>query len=317
MYKIFLMKKEEISQVMNIWHNQYEKYCSRDLFPNFWDGGREKIESFLSQQIERGNAIVAKKDEEIVGFIAWIYADFHNEKSAFCPIVGHAAVEENKEQVYRALYNYASQKWVKNNAFNHLWMIFYDDAVLKNILYDIGFGSYVKDVFQKTSKANLQVNCSYRVLKAVPEDVDLLFPLVEESRLYFINTPIFLKRDVYTKEMFKSFVEQNIVFVAWDKTLPIGFISLIKNKRYNIETLAVNGDGLIAGPGAYVKEEYRGKGIGKRLLQEVFEYSNNTSIPYLHISYETANPLANRFWPKYFVPVILSVRRSVNKDANT
>lgn len=29
-----------------------------------------------------------KKDDVIIGYIAWMYFDFHNEKSAFCPIVG-------------------------------------------------------------------------------------------------------------------------------------------------------------------------------------------------------------------------------------
>lgn len=317
MYQIAQMKKEEISQAMHIWHNQYKKHCSQDVFPDFWDGGRKEIESYLLMQMEKGNAIVAKKDEAIAGFMAWMYIDFHGEKSAFCPTVSHAAIEEDKEQVYRAIYNYASQKWLENNMFNHLWMIFKNDDVLKNILYDIGFGSHVVDACQKTSGFTLQIDCPYRISKAIPEDADLLFSLVEESRHYYLDAPIFLKRDVYTKESLLNTIKNNNVFIAWDNSTPIGIISLVLSKRYNIETLAGIGSGLIEDLGAFIKPEYRGKGIGTRLLKEVFDHCKNASIPYVHLSYETANHYANRFWRKYFKPVILSVRRTVNKNANS
>jgi len=311
------MKKEEISPAIQIWHNQYKKYCSRDIFPDFWDGGRKEIESYLLIQLEKGNAIVAKKDEAIAGFMAWMYIDFHGEKSAFCPTVSHAAIEGDKEQVYRVIYNYASQKWVENNTFNHLWMFFENDRTLKNILYDIGFGSHVVDACQKTSEFTLQIDCPYRVSKATPEDADLLFSLVEESRRYYLDAPIFLKRNVYTKESLLSIIKRSDVFIAWDNSVPVGMINIVLSKRYNIETLAGIGSGEIGDLGAYIKPEYRGKGIGTRLLKEVFDHCRNASIPYVHLSYETANPYANRFWRKYFKPIILSVRRTVNKDANS
>jgi GNAT superfamily N-acetyltransferase len=317
MYQIVQMKKEDIPQAMTIWHRQFVKYCSNGSFPDFWDGGKETIESYLIRQIEKGDAIVAKTDKTIVGYMAWMCVNFHHEKSAFCPIVGHAALVENEKSIYQSLYTTSSQKWVQDNRFNHLWMTFYDDIDLKDMLYDIGFGSYVMDVCQKVSKNMLQIDRPYRITKAVPSDVDLLFGLVEESRYYFLEAPIFLKRDICTKEALLNVINENNVFIAWDNSVSIGIMSLILSKRYNIETLAGIGSGLIEELGAYIKPEYRGKGIGKRLLKEVFDYCINASIPYVHLSYETANPFANRFWPKYFKPIILSVRRTINKDANS
>ena len=140
---------------------------------------------------------------------------------------------------------------------------------------------------------------------------------MEESRYYYLKAPIFLKRDIYTKEALFKLIGESNIFIAWDNSVPIGIMSLILSERYNIETLAVIGSGLIKDLGAYIKPEYRGKGIGKRLLKEVFDHCKNASIPYVHLSYETANPYANRFWRKYFKPIILSVRRTVNKDVNS
>ncbi len=316
MYKIATMKKEEIPQVLELWHNQYKKYFSRDFSPDFWEGGKKEIESFLLQGIKHDTAIVAKENKEIAGYMAYMVVDFHSEKSAFCPIVGHAAIEEDKEQIYRAMYNYVSRKWIENNAFNHLWMIFCDDDKLKTMLYDIGFGSYVIDTCQKTSDVSLKINSPYRISTATLEDVNILYSLMEESRIYYVSPPIFLKRDVYTKEMITSFIKDNVVFIAWDGNTPIGFFGLTRSERYNIETLAVPDSGQIKGLGAFIIEEYRGRGIGKWLFKEVFDYCKDAKITYLHVNYETANPNASRFWPKYLKPVILSVRRTVNKDAN-
>jgi len=316
MYQISQMKVEEISKAEQIWYKQYKKYCAQDGFPDFWGGGQKEIESYLLKQIEEGNALVAKKEEAIAGFMAWIYVDFHHEKSAFCPTIGHAATDEDKAQVYHAMYNYACQRWVENDRFNHLWMFFHDDSTLKNMLYDAGFGAHVVDACRKTSEFSLQIDCPYRISKAVPCDADLLFRLEEESRYYFLNAPIFLRKEVRTKDNLMNIIEQNIVFIAWDNAVPIGMMSLVVSKKYNIETLAVVGSGQIKELGAYIKTEYRGKGIGTRLLMEMVNYCRDASIPHVHVSFETANPFGNKFWRKYFKPIILSGRRTVNKDAN-
>ena len=92
-YKISKMKKEDIPELIEIWHNQYSKYCSDTVIPDFLSGGKNSIMMYLENQINQGNAIISKKDDVITGYIAWMYFDFHNEKSAFCPIVVHAAIE--------------------------------------------------------------------------------------------------------------------------------------------------------------------------------------------------------------------------------
>ena len=72
---------------MIIWHRQCAKYCSNDSFPDFWNGGKETIESYLVQQIKKGNAIIVKTGEIIVGYMAWVCVNFHNEKTAFAPLL--------------------------------------------------------------------------------------------------------------------------------------------------------------------------------------------------------------------------------------
>lgn len=316
MHKISLMQKEDVSIIVEMWHKQYIKHCNSELCPDFWSGGKNSIALYLKSQIEQGNAIICKNEDTVVGFMAWMYFDFHGERTAFCPIIGHAAEGNNSQVIYQKLYTYAAHQWVKDNRFNHLWMIFNDDCITKDMLYDIGFGSYVADACMNVSKIKIEADDTYRITKAKPEDADALYALVKQSIQYYLETPIFLRRHAYTKQEIADIIEHNSLFVAWDKNSPIGFMNLSVNQEYDTESLACPNSGLIDELGAYIKPEYRGAGVGKRLLNELIHSCVTTDIPYLHVCFETANPFANRFWRKYFKPIVLSVRRTVNKDAD-
>ena len=316
MYKISRMKKKEIPELIAIWHNQYSKYCSSMVIPDFLSDGEKSIMTYLENQINHGNAIIAKKDDVITGYMAWTYFDFHNEKSAFCPITGHAAIEEDSETIYHELYNYAAQIWVDDDRFNHLWMIYNDDHLLKDMLYDIGFGSHVIDAYTKIQEPVCRTDSKYKISVAAYNDAEVLLELMKESVHFYIESPIFLKRNDYELDDIIDMIKKDHLVVAWDNDLPIVVMNLSVQIGYNIENLASTNTGLISKVGAYIKPKYRGLGIGKCMLNEVMKHCTEKNIQYIHVCFETANPFANIFWRKHFKPIILSVRRTVNKDAN-
>lgn len=317
MLEIISMKKDHISFALAIWHDQFMKYCGNGSFPDFWSGGEEVVSSYLLHQIEKGNALVAEKDNQLVGFIAWMYFDFHNEATAFCPIVGHSSLIDGEESIYRALYTAASQKWVLANKFNHLWSTYFDDTLLKDMLYDIGFGSYVIDACQKVTSNMIQSACQYRVTKATINDADILLRFANETEKHYYSAPIFLKRDLFSGDEILNIIINEHAFLAWDENKLIGVMSFGTNQGFHFERLTSTQSGYVEGIGGYIKSEYRGQGIGSKLLQEMFNYCNETNKPFVHVSFESANPYAIKFWPKYFKPVIRSVRRTINKDANS
>lgn len=275
------------------------------------------MKQYLLQQIEKGNAIVAVEDEIIIGYMAWMCFDFHNERTAFLPIIGSAAISEDENAIYHALYLVASQKWVQDSRFNHLWMTFYDDTELKDMLYDIGFGSYVIDACQRTYPNALHPKANYKIARAVEADVDAVLELGNDSEKNLFNPPIFLVRELWQREEIVRLINEQQVFAAWDNGRMIGLISFDINQKHHFECLTCTDSAKIGGIGAYIRPEYRRKGIGTQLLQQAFHYCDQVGKPFLHVSFESANPDAIRFWPKYFKPAIRSVRRTVNKDANT
>ena len=317
MYQITPMNSHDIPQALTIWHNQFESYCYNDSFPRFFPGGEETVAQYLAEQIEKGNAIVARHDTAVVGYMAWMTFDFHGERTAFLPIVGNAAVAEDENAIFHALYAAASQIWVCDNRFNHLWMTFFDDISLQNMLYDIGFGSYVIDACQKTSPKSPPSPSAYQITPVTLAHADALLSLANDSEENLSRPPIFLIRKPWAKDKIISLIATMPLYVAWDNDLMVGLLSFDVNQDYDLEYLTSPTSARISGIGAYVRPEYRNKGIGKQLVQQACDHCYRAGKSFFHVSFESANPDAIRFWPKHFRPAIRSVRRTINKDANT
>ena len=310
------MQKIDINKAIEIWINQYKKYCGNNNdFPAYWGSKTKEIEKFLNNKIENNSAIVAKLDNEIVGFLAYDKFPFNGENSAFCPAIGHGSTDEYKESVYISLYKSISQEWINKGILNHMWTIFYNDIELKDILFDLGYGSYLIDAF---SGLNIKSDsdCVCKIRKAAFEDINTLYELVEESKEYYQSAPLFLKRDRVLKEEISEIISKGNVFIAWDKGTAVGFINLSIAKNNNPIDMSIGNCGLIDEIGAYVKFEYRGRKVGKKLLENIREYCSLNNISCIHVDFETANFYANKFWRKYFNPMLLSMRRNINKNIN-
>lgn len=310
------MQESDIAQAIKIWGEQYKLYCSSDeSFPSIWTKNTIGIEEFLKRKVEDRTAIVVKSDNNLIGYLTYDEFPFNGEKSAFCPSIAHAAIDEYKEEAYLLLYSNISKEWVGRNIYNHMWTINYNDTKLRGILYDLGFGSYLIDAFTCTN-IKINSNSEYDIRKAELQDIEILYNLVEESREYYSSAPLFLKRDIYSRNDISEIVQKGSVFIAWEGNNAVGFINISVSQRDNIIDLSIRNNGLIDEIGVYIKPGYRGRGLGKELLQNILDYCNNNDIKSIHVDFETANLYANKFWKKYSNPMLLSVRRTINKNIN-
>lgn len=315
-YGVCRMQESDVARAVDIWVEQYQRYCGRSQsFPCNWIEGTSEIAGFLYEKVKAGTALTVKSGNRLLGYMTYDEFPFNGEKSAFCPSIAHAAIDEHKEEVYLTLYKHVSREWIERNNFNHMWTIFYNDDELRAILFDWGFGSYLIDAFAGTDNT-VVVNPAHVIRKAEPRDVATLCGLVEESRTYYASPPLFLRRDRYAEDDIVEIVKRGNVFVAWRDDDAIGFINVNVSQGDNRIDLSANKSGLIDEIGAYVKPEFRGRGVGKELLRHAFDYCRDNGIVRIHVDYETANPYANKFWRKYFDPMLLSLRRTINKNIN-
>jgi GNAT superfamily N-acetyltransferase len=149
----------------------------------------------------------------------------------------------------------------------------------------------------------------------VNSDVNGLLELEDEENRYLSESPVFLKKRNPTGEEMLQNISQKGVFVARHNDRLIGVMTLDLDQGYHIERLTTLESGYIGRPGAYVKPEYQRRGVATGLLQELQNFALQNGKPFIHVSFETANPAAGAFWPKHFKPVIRSVRRTINKDS--
>jgi len=240
---------------------------------------------------------------------------FNGEDSVFCPVIGHAAMEEYKESIYLELYKSISQEWISRNVYNHMWTIFYNDEKLKKVLFDLGYGSYLIDAFND-SNILYSKKVTNDIRKATIKDIYFLYELVKESNQYYASAPLFLRRDEVALEDIEELISKNTVFIAWYQEEPIGFINVTIAENYNLINLSTPNSGLLDEIGAYIRPEYRNNNLGLELLISASDYCKQVGSPHIHVDFETANLYANKFWIKYFTPMLLSMRRTINKDIN-
>lgn len=311
------LTESDIGQAVEIWVDQNQRYCGNsDAFPDYWRNNPNEVARFLQARIKRKAAQALRYGNSVCGYITYDKFPFNGEMSSFSPALAHAVVEEYKEEGYLALYRSVSQDWVNQNVFNHMWTINFNDLRLRNALYDLGFGSYLIDAFACPDD---KIDCakSFLITRASENDAEVLYGLIEESRLYYRAAPIFLNREPYQIDDVRKLIRESNVFIAWDNQKAIGFINISVSQENNNIDMSLENNGLLDEIGAYIQPDYRGgKGLGKQLVKTVFDYCCNSGIPRIHVDFETANPFANKFWRKYFSPMLLSVRRTINKDIN-
>lgn len=310
------MQARDIAQAVDLWVEQYKRYCGGSRsFPRNWIKNTGAIEGYLSEKVEDGIAFALKSGDALFGYITYDEFPFHGEDAAFCPPLAHAAVEEYKEAAYLALYRRVSKIWVDKNILSHMFIIFYHDARLRCLLYDLGFGSYLVDAFA-CANDRMGVHSAYTIRRAEPQDAEALCGLVEESREFYRKAPIFLARESFSQEDILNILQKNTVYMAWEAHGAIGFLQMGVSHGDNTIELSEKGGGHMDGIGVYIQAEYRGKGVGRELLGHAMDDCIGRGIERIHVDFETANPFANKFWKKYFDPMLLSVRRTIPKDIN-
>jgi len=315
--KIEPMEGKHIDEILNLWSEEYKKVIDTYKFLSEDWSNDNNIKIFIENHIKNKNSIIVRYGNNIAGYMTYDIFDFHNEKTAFFPVIAHSAKEEYKASVYLIMYRNISEKLVREGCLNHIFIHFSIDMTLNRYLYELGFGLYVVDAFQAVEyKIDTYENNNFQTRKAETGDITGIYSLLTEFHEYYKSAPLFLKREMETEEKIKEYISgnNNAVFIALKEHKIIGFINVTISEENDHITLVRKNTGLIEPLGAYIKKEYRQKRLGTHLLYHVFSWCNQHNVKNIHVDFESANQNAHQFWPKYFVPVLLSVKRRINND---
>ena len=307
------LREKNIQTAYDLWKTDFLEHQSKNpLLSTYWITDTSQVKEYLKKHTQSGKGAVAFNEEKIVGYMVYDNFHFHGEEAAYCSIVGHASVKYNRLLIYQQLYRHLSDKWIKDNILNHYYTFYRLDTQLLTEFYHRGFGLYAVDAYRTNDPLYSSSRAS--IEKASPSDVSDLMRLDDEFRAYTREAPLFFIRENKDSEAFNGFIDKrdSAAFISRINGEAVGFMSIRLGPENDLITLTDCSMGNIVG--AFVEREYRDKGVGVGLLRAIIEWSREIGIERIHLDYESANLLASRFWPKYFTPLLYSVKRNVNPD---
>jgi GNAT superfamily N-acetyltransferase len=235
---------------------------------------------------------------------------FMSKKTAFCiDPCAHCAVNEDKELIYQKMYEQLSEIWVSKGYHTHVISYFANDNVLSFAFYRLGFGMTHFELLRDLSPLD-EGNADVRIRQLDAEKP--IRELNREHHFYYPNPPLFwIPHNEYDENAEDGVLSGSIeVLAAFDKDEPVAFFSM--NKEGAESWILDDGNnGRITG--AYAKEEYRHRGVGRAILSEVINWAIRSGCQRLYVEGESANIYGGNFWMKHFTPVVYSVRRCVDE----
>jgi len=152
------------------------------------------------------------------------------------------------------------------------------------------------------------------IRKATEKDIPAVVELWEEHQEYHVECDAYFERSKDAKSGFREYLEGNLeglgLFVAEVNERKVGFVLGEVDRRP--PCFAKREYGMIDDLG--VTEEWRGRGIGHRLVERMMVWFEEQGIDRIEARVLVTNPLASTFWEKMgFTGYMESVYKDVRK----
>lgn len=265
---------------------------------------------------ENGLGVAALEDGVVVGFLGCV-GPFGNAfgsgvKGTFSPIHAHGALTEDRERIYRRMYQAAAEKWVSKGILYHAIALFAHDAQAIGALFRYGFGLRCVDAIRLMSPIHCPSVGGYTFRLLPKEEVSCLRQMRMQLSAHLGESPCFMYSDSKSEEVWiaKAEARDTQVFVAEKDKLPVAFIEVGEDGE-NFITEMPSMKNIC---GAFCLPQYRGTGIFANLLNFTVEHLREEGVTRLGVDYESINPTASGAWGKYFTPYTHSVVRRIEEN---
>ncbi len=275
---------------------------------------RELVTKELAQLFQRCPGVMAVENGRLAGYLGWFIVERFrgaDRRGAYAPEWAHAALAEGRPAIYRALYRAAAEQWSAAGCGVHaITLLAHDQAALHTWFWN-GFGLLVVDGVRPMQPLAAPVQTDLAVRAATMDDVTALAVLDAEHCQHYARAPIFMApRAGDSAGRFAEFLARpkNSVWLALDHGQPVGFLRF---EGYDFDCAdLVRSEQTIRINGAYVRPAYRGRKAAAALLDAALRHYAGRGFTCCAVDFESFNPEAAAFWPKYFEPVAFSLART-------
>lgn len=268
--------------------------------------------SYLDNLLTHSSAVAALEEDRLVGYLGWwLVEGFRGtrQKAAYCPVWAHSTGGQ-PSRIYRELYRAASSAWLAAGCQTHAISLLAHEAETQKTWFWNGFGLTVVDAVRSLDAINIAAPDGYTLRQAVLADAPVLAEIEAEHWRHYAEPPtLMVVNGANTTEEFVQLiaVPENRVWVAWKGQELAGYLRFEGISHGATEI--VRDEGTTAITGAYVRPAHRGQRIAGALLDAALADYKAAGFTRCSVDFESFNPEAAAFWPRYFSPVCYSVVR--------
>ncbi|MCL2478560.1 MAG: GNAT family N-acetyltransferase [Treponema sp.] len=235
-----------------------------------------------------------------------------NAKGIWSPLHGNGTIDGSRNNLMARMYQEAARKWAAAGVTSHSITFYAHNAPVENQLFRYGFGLRCIDAIRQMAEIDIADDPDLHIAELEYDDFRLVLPLDKLLRNHMKESPAFMRYEPGDEEesrQTKRVIRKDVRYFTADITGKI--IAFIK--------IADGGENFISNSkymknicGAYCLPEFRGKGIFQKLLNYVIKKLQDENYRLLGVDFESFNPAANGFWPKYFTEYTHSVVRRID-----
>lgn len=315
--KIRLANNNDVDEMFDMFFNYYDKFKSPyDELPRS-DSWRNNIYEKLKELINDNPAVVVLEDNIMVGYLSG-YCPISNyrgsQKSVHTPDWGHCVNYKDKAKIYNLMLSEIWTSWLERRCYNHSISYLIDEEI-QTYFFDMSYGSIVEDGILSLDNNNVIADLDdnrIKIRRAKKDDIEILLAFVTLLINSLNEKPIFRYGTPSTSEEveYEFFEKEGICLVAEKDNRIIACMRGHFGTTTNSDLLS--NDTNIAIDYTYVKEEYRGKHLAKKLLEEMLLEAKKSKMKTCTVDYETHNYKAKIFWRKHFNIFTKTLMRKVD-----
>lgn len=261
----------------------------------------------------------AFEDGRLVGYLGgWTFDGFRGtpRRAAYCPEWAHAVLPDLPatavRRIYWALYRSLSAGWFADGVQVHAISLLGDDLAAREAWFWNGFGLHVLDAVRPLAPIEATMPEGYRLRKAGLEDAQTLAVLEAEHWAHYAQAPVFMVSNfASTAEECAALIQDPVAsfWLAFSEAdgEPAGYLRFESRIDGGADILV--DEDTVGATAAYVRPAHRGRRLAPALLDAALRDYAARGFQRCAVDFESFNPEAASFWPKYFQTVAYSMIR--------
>jgi GNAT superfamily N-acetyltransferase len=311
-YRIEKFKKKHIKNAIELFIGSYKnEKVNSPLLPNRALEDLKWIAGLLNKSLDKSGVALFDKDKMLGYMTTSAKFTFKGQNAANILEYGHASIIEDKKHIYHMMYMKLAEEWILEGINLHIICHFAGDVILKEMLFNLGFGAILKEQLRKLNP----VECNSNIKIVVEKDYTKLVDIQVEHMKYYPRSPILilknsdknsclniLQKHSKRDDKFLVYYEENkpaAYFIIGESAVEAEGFLLAKTNTAQVES-------------AFSLPFTRGKGIGQALMNKSIEWAKENGYDRLFVEHETSNYFGGRFWNKYFNPYLYVSMRYID-----